>query len=218
MVTAIASGFLLAHSLLRRSGMRGVLFFGCLSLLAGCRHDPGVFTWIDDYADPMQAEGQYVIREGDLVNVRVYGQDSMSAHSRVRADGKISMPFLNDVTAAGFTPVVLSAQLQTRLKDFINNPVVTISLEEVRAVNVSVLGEVLRPGVYNLDPASTGVLQAIASAGGFTNFAARDLFVLRSSPTAEKPQRIRFDYETLSRAQGKGAGFRLKAGDVLIVE
>jgi polysaccharide export outer membrane protein len=198
--------------------MRGALLLLSLSSLAACRHDPGVFTWVDDYADAAQAEGEYVIRPGDLVNVRVFGQENMSAHSRVRGDGKITMPFLNDVTAAGFTPVILSAQLQTRLKDFINNPVVTISLEEVRQVNVSVLGEVLRPGVYNLDPGSTGVLQAIAAAGGFSNFASRDLFVLRPSPGAEKPQRIRFDFEHVSRAQGKGAGFRLKAGDVLIVE
>jgi polysaccharide biosynthesis/export protein len=197
--------------------MRGA--FICVLVLAGCRHDTGVFTWVDDYADGAGVvTNEYVIHEGDVVNVRVFGQDNMSAKSRVRGDGKISMPFLNDVTAAGFTPVVLSAQLQTRLKDFINNPVVTISLEEVRAVNVSVLGEVLRPGIYNLDPTSTGVLQAIASAGGFTNFASRDLFVLRNAATADKPVRIRFDYDQLLRAQGKGAGFRLKPGDVLVVE
>jgi polysaccharide export outer membrane protein len=197
--------------------MRGALLL-LLSLgLAACRHDPGLFTWVDDYSDAAAADGEYIIHAGDVVNVRVYGQDSMSAKSRVRGDGKISMPFLNDVTAAGFTPVVLSAQLQTRLKDFINNPVVTISLEEVRQVNVSVLGEVLRPGVYNFDP-NAGVLQAIATAGGFSNFASRDIFVLRPAPGVEKPQRIRFDYDQVVRAQGKGAGFRLRPGDVMIVE
>jgi polysaccharide export outer membrane protein len=183
----------------------------------GCKHDPGVFTWVDDYSDAIPVDSEYVIRPGDLVNVRVFGQESMSGRSRVRADGKISMPFLNDVIAAGFTPVILSAQLQTRLKDFINNPVVTISLEEVRQVPVSVLGEVLRPGVYNFDP-SAGVLQAIASAGGFSNFASRDIFLMRTALGADKPQRIRFDYEQVVRAQGRGAAFRLKAGDVLIVE
>jgi polysaccharide biosynthesis/export protein len=171
---------------------------------------------VDDYTDA-QPDGEYVIRQGDLVNIRVFGQEAMSARSRVRADGKISLPFLNDVTAAGFTPVVLSAQLQTRLKDFINNPVVTISLEEIRQVPVSVLGEVPRPGIYNLDP-NAGVLQAVAAAGGFTNFASKDLFVLRSPPDGGAPQRIRFSYDALAQASGKGAAFKLRPGDVLIVE
>src|SRR5262245_25842045 len=196
--------------------MKRAALITLLVLGGACRHDPGVFIWVDDFADT-QPDGEYVIRQGDLVNVRVFGQDNMSARSRVRADGRISLPFLNDVNAAGFTPVVLSAQLQTRLKDFINNPVVTISLEEVRPVPFSVLGEVPRPGIYTLDP-NAGVLQAIAAAGGFTNFAAKELFVLRSAPDATKPQRIRFDYEAAAQAKGKGAGFRLRPGDVLIVE
>jgi polysaccharide biosynthesis/export protein len=196
--------------------MKRAALITLLVLGGACRHDPGVFIWVDDFADT-QPDGEYVIRQGDLVNVRVFGQESMSARSRVRADGKISLPFLNDVTAAGFTPVILSAQLQTRLKDFINNPVVTISLEEMRTVPVSVLGEVPRPGIYQLDP-NAGVLQAVAAAGGFTNFATKEMFVMRTPPEGGKPVRIRFDYEAVSQARGKGAGFRLRPGDVMIVE
>jgi polysaccharide biosynthesis/export protein len=195
---------------------RAVLIAALAVFAAGCRHASGTYVWVDDFQDA-QPDGEYVIRQGDLVNVRVFGQDSMSARSRVRADGKISLPFLNDVSAAGFTPVVLSAQLQTRLKDFINNPVVTISLEEIRPVPVSVLGEVPRPGIYTLDP-NAGVLQAVAAAGGFTNFASQDLFVLRHSSDGGKPQRIRFDFDAVSQVRGKGAAFRLRPGDVLIVE
>ena len=197
--------------------MRAALITALAVLGGACRHDPSTFTWVDDYKEEAPPDGEYVIHQGDLVNVRVFGQENMSARSRVRADGKISLPFLNDVTAAGFTPVVLSAQLQTRLKDFINNPVVTISLEEIRQVPVSVLGEVPRPGIYMLDP-NAGVLQAIAAAGGFTNFAGKDLFVLRTPQEGGKPQRIRFDYGAVSQAAGKGAAFKLRPGDVLIVE
>jgi len=186
--------------------------------LCGCPKNPGVFVWVDEYNEPNPSEAEYVIRPGDVLNVRVFQQDNMSARARVRADGKISLPFLNDVVAAGYTPVVLSAQLQARLKDFINNPVVTISLEEVRQVSVSVLGEVARPGVYTFDPAS-GVLQALAAAGGFTNFAARDIFVMRGgTKEGERPQRIRFEYDSLAKAEGKAPLFKLKAGDTVLVE
>ena len=113
--------------------------------------------------------------------------------------------------------MVLGAQLQTRLKDFINNPVVTVSLEEVRTMSVSVLGEVPRPGIYNLE-VGAGVLQALAAAGGFTTFANRDMYVMRPSHTDAKPQRIRFDYERLQKGDGKAASFSLRSGDVLLVE
>jgi polysaccharide biosynthesis/export protein len=188
-----------------------------LALLGGaCRHDPGRYVWVDDVA-PVPTEGEYVIRSGDVVNVRVFGQESMSARARVRADGKISLPFLNDVTAAGVTPAALSAHLQNRLKDVITTPIVTVSLEEPAQVQVSVLGEVPRAGIYTLD-STAGVLQALAAAGGFNNYAARELFVLRNPPEGGARQRIRFDYEVASRAEGKAGDFRLKQGDVLIVE
>jgi polysaccharide export outer membrane protein len=197
--------------------MKRAAIVTALAVFGGaCRHDTGAFVWVDDFQEAQPRDGEYVIRPGDLVNVRVFGQDNMSSRTRVRTDGKISLPFLNDVTAAGFTPVMLSAQLQTRLKDFINNPVITISLEEIRPVPVSVLGEVLRPAIYTLDP-NAGVLQAVAAAGGFNNFASKQLFVLRSEG-GNPPQRIRFDYDAVAQARGKGAQFKLRPGDVLIVE
>lgn len=185
--------------------------------LTGCPRRLGNYVSVDEFQDPSPQDAEYVIRPGDTLNVRVYNQDAMSARARVRSDGKISLPFLNDVVAAGYTPVVLSAQLQTRLKDFINTPVVTISLEEVRQHQVSVLGEVARPGVYVVD-AGAGVLQALAQGGGFTTFAKKDIFVLRTQKANEKPTRIYFTYEALSRVEGKGASFVLRGGDVVLVE
>ena len=188
-----------------------------VALSTGCMKGPGKFLSVEDYAEPASRDNEYVIRPGDVVNVRVFQQESMSARSKVRADGKISLPFLNDVMAAGYTPVVLSAQLQTRLKDFLSNPVVTVSLEEVRQVGVSVLGEVARPGLYVVEPGA-GVLHVLAQAGGFTNFAKKDLFVLRQDSATEAPKRLKLDYDRLVRAEGKGPLFRLKANDVVVVE
>ena len=195
---------------------RPELLLGALLLFTGCPHDPGAFIWVDDLKDS-PAAADYVIRPGDLINVRVFQQENMSARARVRADGKISLPFLNDVMAAGYTPAVLAAQLQTRLKDFINNPVVTISLEEVRAQQVSVLGEVQRPGVFPIEPGA-GALQVLAAAGGFSNFARKEIYVQRHHLPGDVPQRIRLDWEKLKKAEGKAATFALQGGDVVIVE
>lgn len=187
----------------------------CLFVVAGCAHTSGSYVWIDNFQEPPAQDDGYVISTDDVVNVRVFGQDNMSARAKVREDGKISLPFLHDVNAAGFTPVVLSTDLQSKLKNYIVNPVVTVSLEEQRQVSVSVLGEVLRPGVYRLEP-TAGVLQAIASGGGFTNFANKNLFVIRQIDG--QPTRIRFDYGALAEGRGQGIGFRLKSGDVVMVD
>jgi polysaccharide export outer membrane protein len=145
----------------------------------------------------------------------VFNQPDMSARAKVRDDGKVSVPFLNDVTAAGLTPTALARQLQTKLKEFINAPVVTVSLEEARPFSVAVIGEVTKAGVYTV-PAGAGVLQALAAANGFTQYATRDrIFVVRESP---QRARIRFTYDQLAHAEGKAATFRLRAGDTVVVE
>lgn len=186
-------------------------------LSAGCAHDTGRYVSVDDYTEP-GTEPEYVIKTGDMLFVRVFQQDNMSARSRVRADGKISLPFLNDVNAAGATPQSLAATLQTRLKDFLSNPVVTVSLEEVRQLNVPVLGEVTRPGNYPLEHGS-GVMQALASAGGFTPYARKDIYVVRPTGKVKDPTlRLRFEWEALFKAEGRGPTFTLKPGDVVLVE
>ncbi|MBK7858955.1 MAG: polysaccharide export protein [Archangiaceae bacterium] len=195
--------------------LRSTLLCLAVVVTAGCAHSSGSYVWIDDFQDPPAKNDDYVIATDDVVNVRVFGQDNMSGRAKVREDGKISLPFVHDVSAAGVTPVMLSTQLQDQLKNFIVNPVVTVSLEEARQVSVSVLGEVLHPGVYRLEP-TAGVLQSIASAGGFTNFSSRDVYVIRQID--EKPTRIRFDYSALVEGRGQGIGFRLKPGDVVIID
>lgn len=186
-----------------------------LALLA-CAHASGDFVWVDSYqAPPQPVQRVYVIGPGDQLSVRVFNQDAMSARPRVRADGRISLPFLNDVSAAGQTTATLAEQIQARLKEFIVNPVVTVSLEEPKPFEVYVVGEVARAGRYPLDSNAT-VLQAIAAAGGLTDYAKRDrIFVVRQEPA---PARIRFRFEALSRLEGKASTFRLKPGDTVVAE
>jgi polysaccharide biosynthesis/export protein len=190
-------------------------------VLAGCT-GLGPFVWVDRYQEPQHdvaaASAGYVIAPGDVLNVRVFDKDNMSApRARVRSDGKVSLPFLNDVEAAGCTPAVLAERLQTALKAFVNEPVVTVSVEEARPCLISVIGEVARPGVYPLEGCGSP-LQALASAGGMTQYGHPDrIFVLRSVPPAP-PVRIRFRYTQLLHAQGPAARFQLQRGDVVVVE
>ena len=125
--------------------LMGLMLMGLLS--TACATRPGRFVWVNDYESPAAtAKSGYVIDRGDILNVRVWNQEGMTTRARVRADGRISLPLLGEVEAAGYQPQVLASQLQTRLKDFLVNPVVTVALDEVRIEQVAVAGEVARPG------------------------------------------------------------------------
>jgi polysaccharide export outer membrane protein len=141
-----------------------------------------------------------------------------NTHARVRDDGKISVPLLQDVDVAGTTPTELSQRLQVKLKTYMVNPVVTITVEEVRALRVSVLGQVARPGQYDLDRGA-GVLAALAAAGGLNDYANRNaLYVVRGGAEGKPPLRIRFRYEALIHGERLAAGFHLRPGDVVVAE
>ncbi len=184
--------------------------------VAGCSTASGSYTWVDSYVQPPRtADRDYVLAPGDLVSVRVYNQESMGGRMRVRGDGKITLPFVNDIQAAGLTTTALARQVEKRLKDFVVSPVTTVVLEEARPVEVYVLGEVVRPGRYAIEQDGS-VLQALAAAGGLTPFAARDrVFVVRTDPA---PVRIRFRYGALTRLEGSATKFALRAGDTVVVE
>ena len=194
-----------------------------LATLLCCAHCAGTgqYVWVDDLPDTPTGSptDQYVLTPGDMISIRVYNQEAMSTRGRIRADGRISMPFLNDVQAAGYSPPVLAAQLQTRLKEYVNVPVVTVSLEEPKLLSISVLGDVAKQGVLNVEP-SARLVQVLAMAGGLNDFAHKDrIFVVRQRAAAQGgPQRIRFTLSQILRAEGKAGTFGLKNGDAIVVE
>jgi polysaccharide export outer membrane protein len=200
------------------AGVRLAAVMALLAGLAGCK-TTGEYVSVDSIPpSPPPTSQEYVLQAGDIISVRVWNQDSISTRARIRPDGRISVPFLNDVEAGGATPTALARRIQERLKDFIVNPVVTVSLDEPRQVLVAVLGEVARPGNYALE-GSAGVLQALAIAGGMTPFADRDgIMVIRQKADGSGAQRIGFTYSNLTKLQGRAAAFRLQAGDVVVVE
>jgi len=175
----------------------------------------GEYVWADALPEtPTNVADEYRLAPGDMISVRVFNQESMSGRARIRPDGRVTIPFVNDIPAAGHTTQDLGRNIQDQLHDFIKQPVVTVSLEEVGQAQLSVLGEVTRPGVYPLER-SQGVLRALAAAGGLTEFAHKDrIFVVR--PGA--PKRIRFSLERLSTPGSRSALFRLQTDDVVLVQ
>lgn len=193
------------------------LLAAAVVLASGCYIPRGTFIPYDSL--PGSGQREYVFGVGDVISVRVFQQEAASAQRvRVRADGMVSLPLVKDVVVAGKTPAGLAAELQVRLKDFINNTSVTVSLDESRPLTVSVLGEVARSAVVTLD-LNAGVLQALAAAGGLTDFAHRDgIFVLRNVPGQASPTRIRFTWDALISGEPKAVGFALQPGDVVVAE
>jgi polysaccharide export outer membrane protein len=190
------------------------LLAAALVALIGCSEAQTVpdYVWVDDYNKTPRVATSYLVAPGDLLSIRVQGQEGMSGRSRVRDDGKISLPFLNDVQAIDLTPLQLAERIQGRLKEFVVAPVVIVSVEESRPLEASVVGNVKKAGTFPLD-ARSGVLQALAAAGGLGEFADQDrIFVLRQGA------RIRFTYQALTRADRRSVIFRLHAGDVVVVE
>ncbi|QSQ21566.1 polysaccharide biosynthesis/export family protein [Pyxidicoccus parkwayensis] len=199
-----------------RLSPRALLACAALLLASGCT-GLGKYVWVDEYQEkPPPPDASYRIAAGDLLNIRVWNQEALTTQARVREDGRISLLFLDDVEAAGHSPAMLSQQISTRLKDYINHPVVTVALEQARPIKVTMVGEINRIGPLEIEPGSS-LLQALAGAGGFTEYAHKDrVFVMRQEDGT--PVRIRFRYDDLIRAEGRAPTFRLRPGDVVVVE
>src|SRR4029077_11578283 len=119
---------------------------------------------------PAKVSADYVIGPDDVLDVSVWKEQDLTRTLQVRPDGRISMPLLNDVQAAGFTPSQLAQNIGEKLKKYLTAPQVTVIVTQINSQRVYVIGEVTRPGAYPLLP-GMNILQAISSAGGLTQFA-----------------------------------------------
>ena len=166
-------------------------------------------------AAPVAVGSEFVIGPEDLLQVSVWKNESLSRQLPVRPDGKISLPLLHDVQAAGLTPMQLRDKISTALAEFMPNPEVSVTVLEVRSYRVSVLGEVQKPGVLQLK-APTTVLEAIALAGGFRDFASPSKIVIFRKDNGGQTQRLRFNYNRAVGAAGED-NVTLRSGDVVVV-
>jgi polysaccharide export outer membrane protein len=156
-----------------------------------------------------------VIGPEDVLNVNVWKEPEVSGSVPVRPDGKISLPLLNDVQAAGLTPMQLMSDLTERLKKFITDPRVTVTVATVNSRKVYVLGEVARPGAVSLAPEMT-VLQALTSAGGPTVYAkAAKMYVLRKENGSQT--KLAFNYKEVVKGRNTEQDIPLRPGDTVVV-
>ncbi len=161
-----------------------------------------------------QASPSYVIGASDVLFVSVWKEADLTNSLPVRADGMISMPLLNDVQAAGLTPMQLSASITEKLKKFVADPHVTVVVTQINSQRIYVTGEVMHSGAMVLTPDMT-VLQALATAG-FSQFAnTKGIYVLRTENGQQK--RYPINYKKLIKGEAADTNIRLKPGDTIVV-
>jgi polysaccharide export outer membrane protein len=167
-----------------------------------------------DKAPVSVAGADYVIGPDDTLHISVWKEPDLTETLPVRPDGKISMPLLNDVPAAGMTPTQLASSITERLRKYVADPRVTVVVTAMNSQKVYVTGEVLHPGPMPLT-ANMTVLQALASAG-FTQFAStKGIYVLRTVDS--KQQKIPVNYKKLIRGEAVDQNVMLKPGDTVVV-
>ena len=175
----------------------------------------GVASGAEDVRPLQDGALGYVIGPEDVLQIAVWGNEAMSRVVPVRPDGMISLPLLNDVHAAGRSPQELREILMKRLTEFMPTPEVSVIVTEVRSFKVSVIGQVTKPGRYELKSWAT-VLDSLAMAGGFTEFAARSrVVVLRAE--GRRMKRIPFNYDKMNSDGGEQMNFVLRPGDIVLV-
>jgi polysaccharide export outer membrane protein len=161
-----------------------------------------------------QTNATYIIGADDQLHVSVWKEPDLTNTMPVRADGMISLPLLNDVQAAGLTPMQLAASISDKLKKYITEPHVTVEVTQMNSQRIYVMGEVLHPGAMNRTPDMT-VLQALASAG-FTQFAnTKGIYVLRTE--SGKQSKLPVNYKKLVKGEDMQQNYVLKPGDTIVV-
>jgi len=167
---------------------------------------------------------EYRIGPEDVLKITVWQNAELTHSLPVRPDGKISLPLINDVQAAGLTPMQLRDALKQRLAEYVPAAEVSVIVVEVQSFNVSLIGKVQRANRYKLKSPTT-VLDLLALAGGFADFAdpdrivvlRRDPFVPQARGTGQAYKRLPFNYKKVISAGGESENFALQPGDIVVV-
>lgn len=159
---------------------------------------------------------KYIIGNDDVLAISVWKEPDLTKAVPVRSDGKISLPLVGEIEATGKTPLQLERDLTEKLKGFITAPEVNVIVQQVNSRKFNVLGEIAKPGSYPLT-ASTTIMDAIAIAGGFRDFAKKTgVYILRKAPDGRET-RLNFNYKSFIKGKNSDQNIRLEPNDTIIV-
>lgn len=158
---------------------------------------------------------EYYLGPGDLLDIRVFGEPEVSSEVIVRIDGRISLPLAGELMAAGTTPEKLSNNIRERLERYIEAPAVTVMLVDSRSKTYYVIGQIQSPGEYRIDR-SISVLQAIARAGGFLEWAKKDGIMIVGDKSATEKITY-FDYDQFLRRGDSRKNVLISPGDTIVI-
>ena len=161
-------------------------------------------------------DSSYVIGNDDKLDINVWKEAELSKVIPVRSDGKISLPLVGEIQATGRTPLQLEQVISDKLKTYMTDPEVTVIVEQVNSKKYNILGEVGKPGSYPLTLTTT-IMDAIASAGGFRDFAKKsDVYILRENPDGTQT-RINFNYKQFIKGKHLDQNVKIEPQDTIIV-
>jgi polysaccharide biosynthesis/export protein len=172
--------------------------------------------WAQSQSSPQsRPEPLYVIQPNDMLEIFVWKEPDLTRKVLVRPDGRVSFPLVQDMQAAGISPGELKVQVEKKLSEFLSAPEVTIIVEAIQSYRIFVLGKVQKPGVVNMEKPVT-VLQALALAGGFQEFARdQEMTVIRTS--GAETFLFEFNYRDVIHGKKPEQNITLRAGDVVVV-
>jgi polysaccharide biosynthesis/export protein len=177
---------------------------------------PAKATAVDRSTAGRAHNATYVIGVDDVLAINVWKEPEVSKTVPVRSDGKISLPLAGEVQASGQTPRQLEQELSAKLKSYIAEPEVTVIVEQIKSQKFNVLGQVTRPGSYPLTNSPT-VLDAIALAGGFRDFAKQKaIYVLRQNADGTQ-SRMPFNYKEVIKGKNSDQNIKLQSNDTIVV-
>jgi len=161
-------------------------------------------------------DDSFVIGNDDVLAINVWKEPDISRQVPVRSDGKISLPLVGEVQASGRTPLKLEQEIASKLSNYISEPEVTVMVQQINSEKFNILGQVTKPGEYSLTGSLT-VLDAIALAGGFRDFAKqKSIYVLRQKPDGTQ-SRLTFNYKDVVHGKHPEQNIKLEPHDTVVV-
>jgi polysaccharide export outer membrane protein len=196
-------------------GIIGIVIFYITASTTYSQTDKEVLLKKQSQAEVPADSTNYIIGSEDVLYIHVWKEEHLSRTVPVRIDGKISLPLVDEIQAAGLTPLELKELLMQRLKEFVDIPNISVMVMEANSFKVYISGQVRNPGVYRLR-SETSLLQIIPMAGGFTEWAnQKKILIIRKGNGKEK--RITVNYKKIVKGDDPSSNIILKSGDTIII-